>query len=292
MNPSVNGQQQPAPAPFVVGVSRSGTTLLRLMLDAHPELAIPAETRFLPAVIDLIEAGAGASEVAEAIIEDERFGDFGLLGDALRSRVGESHDPAPADAVRAFFELYAAAHGKSRWGDKSPPYVLAIEAIASLLPEAVFIHLIRDGRDVAASLLKRDWGMRRAAVIARRWCDEVSAGRRDGNRLGPGRYLELRYETLVIEPEATLRLVCDATGLGFDPAMLNSHLGAAGRLAELGDLPGGRSAAERTTQFTGVLDPISSARVGSWRRTLDPADLASFEAIAGPLLAELGYPTQ
>jgi hypothetical protein len=82
-------EQQPgaAPAPFVVGVSRSGTTLLRLMLDAHPELAIPAETRFLPELFAMVEGGARPDAVTAFLTGHDRWGDFGLDAGELGRRI-------------------------------------------------------------------------------------------------------------------------------------------------------------------------------------------------------------
>src|SRR5690606_22340526 len=107
------------PAPFVVGVGRSGTTLLRLMLDAHPELAIPPETHFLPELIESARSGAGAAELAAAAAASRHWGDLGIsaLDFEARLRLGGTR---PDQAARAFFELYAERHGKPRWGDKTP----------------------------------------------------------------------------------------------------------------------------------------------------------------------------
>src|SRR6185503_17766190 len=118
------------PAPFVVGVARSGTTLLRLMLDAHPQLTIPPETHFVPKLIShcerWMEEGATTGErrdrAFELITTHPRWGDFGLDADALRRHL-EAHDRlSPGDAARSFYEAYAEREGKPRWGDKSPPY--------------------------------------------------------------------------------------------------------------------------------------------------------------------------
>jgi hypothetical protein len=280
------------PAPFVVGVSRSGTTLLRLMIDSHSELAIPAETRFLPELIARVDAGAGVAETAAFLTEHRRWGDFGLDALELRERLDSIGDPTPGAAARAFYALYAEGQGKPRWGDKSPPYMTGMPAIATALPEARFIHLIRDGRDVAASLMARTWGMRRPRRIARRWVREVSTARRDALALAPGTYLEVRYEELVADPERVLRAICAHVELTFEPAMLRFHERAETRLAELRDLPGHRSAAERATQFERVREPVSGSRVGAWREALAAEDIAAFQSVAADLLAELGYPIQ
>ena len=113
------------PVPFIVGVGRSGTTLLRLMLDAHPDLAIPPETHFVPDLIQLFEADEDATpdRVVEIVTSGRHWGDFGLEEEALRERLERAEPLDAAGAIRAFFELYAERHGKLRWGDKTPIYV-------------------------------------------------------------------------------------------------------------------------------------------------------------------------
>jgi Sulfotransferase family len=280
------------PAPFVVGVSRSGTTLLRLMLDAHPELAIPAETHFVP---DLLERGrAGPEELVDAIVGARTWGDFGLQAEALRAEVAAADARGPADVLRAFYGLCARERGKPRWGDKTPGYVKRMGAIAAGLGEARFVHLIRDGRDVALSRRARGMGATKPiGEVARLWQRRIENARRQARRLR-GRYLELRYEDLVADPEPALRRVCELIELGYDPAMLSHDKTAARRLAELGDLePEGeraaRPAGERRAAHSLAAERPTELRVEAWRTEMEPADRAEFEAVAGDLLRDLGY---
>ena len=113
----------PAPAPFVVGVGRSGTTLLRLMLDAHPELAIPPETHFAPGLIERAHEGAGADALVDEIVGTRAWADFGIQAERLRERVTALGEGGAATVLRAFYGLCAEREGKPRWGDKTPIYV-------------------------------------------------------------------------------------------------------------------------------------------------------------------------
>jgi hypothetical protein len=272
------------PAPFVVGVGRSGTTLLRLMLDAHPALAIGPETQF---VADLIHL----DDPIGAIIGSRTWGDFGLDQDEFARRAA---DRDLAGILRAFYSLYAESQGKPRWGEKTPGYVRNMDSIATVLPEARFVHLVRDGRDVALSRRKRGMGadkpMAKTATLWRRRIEDA----RDQARKLDGRYLELRYEDLVADPEPPLRRICDLIELDFDPAMLRHAESAEERLSELGDLEaqGGRQARdadERATAHARAKQAPTTARTGAWRSEMNADDEREFEAVAGELLRDLGY---
>lgn len=284
------------PAPFIVGVSRSGTTMLRLMLDSHPQLAIPPETRFMPGLIELVGANAKPDVAADFLTSWERWSDFHLDPDELRARLREASEVDAGAAARCLFELYAEGQGKPRWGDKSPPYVNHVGAIHAAIGEAVIIHLIRDGRDVCASMMRRQHGMKRPRRIARRWVREVGNARAQGTGLPDGAYIEVRYEELVAEPERVLRSLCDRLELDWDSAMLSFHTRAQERLAEITDivLEGDRfrTAEERLTQFERVASPLTDERVEAWRTDLSESQRRRFEAIAGDLLRELSYPIQ
>jgi len=283
----------PPPAPFVVGVGRSGTTLLRMMLDAHPELAIPPETHFVPGLIERAHEGAGVDALVDEIVGARAWADFGIRAERLRERV-TGQEGGGAAVLRAFYGLCAEREGKGRWGDKTPIYVRSMRPIGGELPEARFVHLIRDGRDVALSRRARGMGAGKPiADTADRWRRRIEEARAQARRLR-GRYFELRYEDLVTRPEPQLRRVCELIELDYDAAMLDYHERAGERLAELGDLPAEgdrreRAGAERQASHALAASPPTSARTGAWRERMSPADRAEFEAVAGGLLVELGY---
>jgi Sulfotransferase family len=283
------------PAPFVVGVGRSGTTLLRLMLDAHPALAIPPETHFLPELVARARSRAGVRELVDEIIAARNWSDFELDAGELHRRAGELADVEPASVMRCFYSLYAERHGKPRWGDKTPSYVKRMRLIADLLDEARFIHLLRDGRDVAISRRRRGMGEGKPiSDAAQRWRRRILRAREQAKRLR-GRYLELRYEDLVTDPEPTLRAICELIDLDYDPAMLDYHQASGERLREMArDLPaaGGRrarSGEERMAAHALATAPPDPKRLAAWRTEMSAADQAEFEAVAGDLLTELGY---
>lgn len=288
------------PAPFVVGVTRSGTTLLRLMLDAHPELAVPPETHFVPEAIDAFKAGEVTPQAFVALVSGHRrWPDFRLDPDELHDRVAALPEPLePGPCVRAFYRLYADQADKSRWGDKTPGYLRKMGLIARHLPEARFIHLIRDGRDVALSITGLHFGPDTVEEAAQRWVKRIGVARRQAERVE--HYMEVRYEDLVEDSEATLRGICHYIELPWDTAVLDYHQRAPDRLAEITrDLPRSAErsaeaevipAAQRVGIHALASKPPQADRVGRWRTEMEPADQAVFLEAAGDLLTELGYP--
>ncbi len=267
-----------APPLFVLGVRRSGTTLLRLMLDRHPELAIPDESYFIPQL-----ASRHRGHLDPAAFEDDlrRLPTLAEWGVSAREVRGHLPPGATgADGIAAIYELYAERRGKCRWGDKTPLYMRYLPLLERLFPDALYVHLVRDGRDAALSFLSvppgimtESWGHPRdAAGFACQWRTEVLEARALGRRAG-GRYLEVSYESLVAGPRAELERVCAHAELAFDPAMLE-YAGAA-------------EAAAKPHQQSLRRPPTPGLR--NWRAAMDPGAVDAFEAVAGDVLAALGY---
>lgn len=284
--------------PIIVGAPRSGTTLLRLMLDAHPVLAIPPETGFLPIVAALPADVAGARAAIDTVTnyppDAPAWPDYGIDADLFREADDVRRAATPADVVREFYRCYAERFGKARCGDKTPTYCCHLTAIGALLPEARFVHVIRDGRDVAESI-KSLWFSPGAEVEARAalWRDCVVAARVQSTSV-PGRYLETRYEELVDAPVTVLRRICRFIDLEYQDTMLAYHQGAATRLREHrarirrdGAVVVTHEA--RLQQQALTMTPPQHARAGAWRTTMAATERTRFEEVAGDLLRELGY---
>lgn len=288
--------------PFIVGSPRSGTTLLRLMLDAHPALAIPPETGFLAMPLDGLDGlGTAAEQSAwfcDAVTDfppgASGWQDFGIDKAAFAHALGALAPFTPEDGFRLFYRMYAARFQKARWGDKTPLYGLHLPRLQQLLPEAHFIHIIRDGRGCAASLREQWFSPGRSMTLqARHWCTNVATTRHHGAQCR--HYLEVRYEKLIVDTEAELRRVCDFIQLGFHPSMLDYHLRSPQRLAE----HKGRVAADgtvivseqrRRAQQARTTQAPDPGQLEAWRHVLSADEIDEFNAYARELLCELGYP--
>jgi hypothetical protein len=261
---------------FIVGSARSGTTLLRLILNAHPEVAVPPESRFVT------ELWRGADEVPvepllAAIAEHNRFEAWDVPIEAVREELRGRSTASYADVITAPYRAYARLNGKTWWGDKTPRYVEHIPFLSSLLVNARFIHLIRDGRNVALSYADVPFGPKTVAGAARLWAARVSAGMRGGRPLGE-RYLEVHYENLVEDAEGETKSICSFLGLEFDPGMLDYT-----ERARAAVLPRASMYNPHVTE-----GPMSKTR--SWEQDMPERHIQIFEAVAGDLLSELGYP--
>ena len=266
-------------APVVVlGVSRSGTTLLKQMLDRHPRLAIPTESYFLPQLWDRHGERPGREAFLADLDRLARLRDWGIGRAEVDERLPAT--PTFAEAIQAIYRAYADSRGKPRFGDKTPSYMQRLDVLARAFPDALYVHLIRDGRDAALSFLaltrKARFNPARPRSVgsfAAQWRREVEDARRFGRERVAGRYLEMGYGDLVADPEGTLGAACEFLGLEFDTAMLDYH-----REIDAGTLRDHPRLAEPPT-----------AGLRSWRKEMGPRQLALFEAVAGELLGDLGY---
>ena len=249
------------------------------MLDRNRSLAVPDESYFVP---QLARRHRGSVDPA-AFLDDLRrlptLVEWGLSPDAVARRLRPGMTTGAA--IAAVFEAYAAQRGKPRWGDKTPLYMQYLPLLERLFPRAVYVHLIRDGRDAATSFLEvpdgimtAGWGHPRdAAGFAAQWATEVRGARALGARVGATRYLEVRYEALVAAPDEELRRVSAFAGLEYEDGML----GYVGRT----------DSARKDHQKR--LDEPPRVGVRDWRTEMPAADTAAFETTAGDLLHGLGY---
>lgn len=284
--------------PIIVGSPRSGTTLLRLMMDAHSGLAIPPETGFLTLGKTLNGQGDKLRKrFFEAVVHYlDPIGpwpDFEISEHSFWTALTEINPFNISEGYRAFYRLYAARVGKRRWGDKTPIYCWHLNAIRRVLPESRFIHIIRDGRDTALSIRKMWFSPgQEIEKQAAYWRDWVMAARAAG--VGKDDYLEVRYEELILNTRETLERVCNHVGLTFEEQMLRYYERAPLRLKEhKGRFTAGGAPLltqeQRLRQQQRVTKPLDRSCVFAWKKAMNADERRKFEAVAGDLLEELGY---
>jgi len=274
--------------PFFVGCDRSGTTLFRAIFDSHPEMAIPGESFFIVPMArqrKLYENHLGFSN--ELFVSDlfkySSFCKWNISKESVMKLLTEIPPETYTDAVRRVFFLYAQIQGKSRYGDKTPKYVCDIPILAKLFPEARFIHIIRDGRNVALSIQEIGiksglFRFRNIGECAIHWRERVERGRKAGRQIGSERYLEVCYENLVEYPERTVRSLCEFIDLKFHNGMLQYFERANELVASF----------KNPLIQRNLFLPLTK-NLRDWRHQMSKKDLALFEILAGSLLSELGY---
>jgi hypothetical protein len=210
-----------------------------MILSSHSRICIPPETWFL---IDLVrEYGAtgqrleqvDAARAALTVTSHPRWRNLGLDSSAVLARLTALDRPTVREIADTVFKILADAAGKPRWGDKTPPYVQIVPQLAELYPEAKFIHLLRDGHDVAMSFRDLRWarnGSRWIHYAAEEWMEAIDA--MSPLPLGEDRLIEVRYEDLVRETEATTHRICEFLGERFESEMLHWEQGVAGKIPE------------------------------------------------------------
>jgi hypothetical protein len=278
------------PFVFLVGCARSGTTLLERIVDAHPQIAITPELHWITDRFKdggwMASEGRVTAELAAALAEQKRFRQLAFSRQEFEGLLGDGRPVAYRTFLNRLFALYREKKGKLLVGNKTPAFVQWVAVLHALWPEARFVHLIRDGRDVCLSVLNWDHAHKSAGrystwiedpvvTTALWWERKVRLGRRGGQRLKTGLYYEMRYEDLVSLPDEECSRLCDFLGVPYDEAMLRFHEG--------------RTRAKPGLDAKNAWLPITPG-LRNWRTQMSPEDVERFEAAAGELLDDLGYP--
>lgn len=290
---------------FIGGDGRSGTTLLNVILDSHPSLSVAPEYHFnggtdlgptaLQAVRikqegGLLESGVRAVDTPEwkpSIQFVNRVIRAGLTLEEIGDAIELSMDETGTDLIdfedrckliEKFGGILSKRHSKKRWGMKIMREIRNPVRYAEVWEEAQFIHIIRDGRDVAASQLMGHgtWGYGDIEEAAKNWQNIIIQSRKNTSGLS---YKEVRYEDIVTKPEETLRVICKFLKVRWSKKLL-THEKQKHDFYESKIAHPSRDASKKE---------INSSAVGRFKRDLNEGQIELFNSIAGEMLVSLGY---
>jgi len=270
---------------FVVGMPRSGTTLLAALLSAHSEIAIGPETAYFDLVWKPLEREQGLTQWGKVEARLKEF--FVKPSVALMNLpeadlleefrlASERQQLSHRKMLSRMMQMYAALQKKTRWGEKTPGHFLYLPAIKSEFPEAEIIYIVRDPRDIHLSLANVAWNDGNAFNHALQWREYQAISVRYQKRYGHS-FTQVLYEDLITDPTNVLRQLTSQVGISFEEGMLERY--QTQPLFDVKDEPWKRK----------VASPIDASNAGKWRTQLPSDELGIFSRLCGSQLVELGY---
>ena len=271
---------------FMFGYERSGTTLLSMMVGAHPQIAVPLSVtglwyRYQKKLdrYNFLKTDNDIKSLVNDLLAEERImlWDVELCRDDIIQGLPLGHFPA---IIERFHYLYARALGKYYWANIDIATIDSIHIANKWFPEARFLHIVRDGRDVALSHETMPFGASNTLECAEQWCRRLHLNMMAGKILDSERYQIVKYEDLIIDTECTLKRICEFTEIAYSGAML--------KYTEMVK----KKVPEDKRWLWPVLDqPPQKSKVGKWKTGMGKAKRIVFENYAKDMLDELGYET-
>jgi len=271
---------------FIVGTSRSGSTLLQSMLNSHSKVTIPPETHFFHSckgVRKKYNRATCEKRFRKELIEfwcreKTRIGDLELCENRLKEKADKIGLHTPIDLYNLHFTLYRKMRDKDIIGEKTPKHILHTEDILKAFPKAKIISLFRDPRAVAHSEKCVQFGSPSVFVISKRWRKYVKKHHQLNRDLPKEQYTTLRYCDLIKNPKAELQKICSFLGVEFQMNMLCYHKREEKGFAE-----------QENSWKDETLEPLKKNKNREWSGALSDYEVAIIEATAGKYLYSLEY---
>ena len=277
MQDKLNEQNPPV---FILGVQRSGTTLLRLILNSHSYIAIPEEAAFLRPIIKKKYiyneiSGKDLKRIYNYLKNSPHYALWNYDSSKFLNWLEMQHSISLKEFINNLYMSYAESEGKIIWGDKTPSLLRKVDLLYRLFPEAKFIHIVRDGRDVFDSRRRMDSTKDNAAVMAIEWCYKIYKTERFLELLPPSNKYTLRYEDLLINPEETVKNLCGFMQVEYEPQMMDFY--------------------KKSKYYVGshhsklIFKPITSENLQKWKLNLSGKEIKVLSLLAKRYLKKYGY---
>ncbi len=283
--------QPTLPLFFIIGRPRSGTTLLRMLFEAHPQVIVPPESPF---IVFLYKKYGRITQWDEAtitafcddVMAQRYFSKWGIEhGHLLELLLQEKGECTYQHMVKKVCLAYQSVYPKSDLvliGDKNPAYALYINRAHQIFPEAKIIYITRDYRDNYLSLTRVNFEVPVVPLVVYRWKFALKKALKLRNK-NPGLIYMLRYEDLATNPEPHLRAMCDFLGLPFDASVLSFYK----KKDEVEHAY--ESSGELKTIHRSLLKPISTDSLDRWKEEMTPKQIRMADLVAGKLAEKTGY---
>lgn len=272
---------------FIVGAPRSGTTLLQFMMRSHPNISFPTGEShfFIPLYIDRYKYGdlrkkKNVYKVLDAMYQkNPEFIESDMHGlyfdkNLLSHELWKLKCNTIPEIINRIYKKNAFGEGKTRWGEKTPYYILHMKTLKEMFPYALFIHIIRDGRDAAMSMIKRKKDLKIFNIYhsAKIWKQYVETGINVGNEIGNKYYYQLRYEDLIIDPKKYIKEICNFINEPYYESVVNYQKT--------------KNAKGKTPLLQRNID---RRNINKWKKSMTKRQITVFENIAGVTLENCGY---
>ncbi len=280
---------------FIIGNPRSGTTLLRLMLTCHPNICVPPEGGFVIRFLNSFGNFSGSKAETEAFVKElsrvPKMEYWNLDSEALEEFILKEKASNYANLCSCVYRWYATQMGKKNaviWGDKNNYYLNHIDKLADLFPKGKFLHIVRDGRDIACSYRKlRNVKGKYAPELptslvtaAKHWKNNIKVIRNSLKKINSSLVFELKYEDLVTKPQPVLSKVCDFLGVAYDSSMLNYSKKNKDKALEPEDFDDWKKLNKKE---------LTNSRINLWKTEMFDEDIYHFQRICGQILSTYGY---
>ena len=270
---------------FMFGFERSGTTLLSMMVGAHPQIAVPLSSTGLwyryKKMIDtrynsLLDLDSVRSMISDLLQEERiQMWDIEFSESDLLSRINIANY---ASVVAAFHTVYAEKMGKQYWANIDIKTLYLMDEANQWFPDAKFLHIVRDGRDVALSHQTYKYGLSTITEVADRWRQDLHTNLKMGSILGLDRYKVIRYEDLIIEPTQTLKDICTFIGVKYNDEMLDYPRMVKKKIPKA-----------RRFLWPDLTKPPKKSNAFKWKTSMGQTKRIVFERQAHDMLKQFGY---
>lgn len=265
----------------MVGSPRSGTSLLSRILDSHPNIGIPFESHIYPRLYSWRKCYGDMKKKKnkEKLIRDilsletlKSWGEVPKKEEVINRFRGDTFH----SAFQATMEAWLSGTGKKRWGEKTPHNVFIWEDIVEGFPNSRFIHIVRDGRDVALSWKKVRFGPEHFYSISKLWKKYIEKIEELRSNIDEDRIHEVKYERIITKPEKEIDDMCSFLGEKFSPKMMSFY-------------DNKKSYPTDKRNEKNLSSPLLRNNMNKWKTQASPRNLRIFEAVAGEILERYGY---